>query len=118
MTALEKQELFSRLVFIGGPPRSGTTLAMRMLEMHPRVLGVSNDHVHESWTLYYYGDRRGLVADLRAGVPAQRVRDTLWAGLVRNGRLENIADVPHTANWPVSQPVSYTHLTLPTNREV
>lgn len=104
MTAPEKQELFSRLVFIGGPPRSGTTLAMRMLEMHPRVLGVSDDHVHESWILYYYGDRTGLVADLRAGVPATRVRDILWAGLVHNGRLENIAAVPHTADWPVSEP--------------
>jgi len=91
-------------VIIIGCPRSGTTLAMRILENHPRCLGVSDDHVHESWSLYYYGNRTGILADLRVAPAKDSLPATLWSALIRNGRLECIADVPHTREWPLSKP--------------
>ena len=104
MIAVNPLQLFSRLVFASGPPRSGTTLAMRILENHPGCLGVSDDHVHESWALYYYGNRTGILADLRTARTEKSLPAALWSELVRNGRLESIADVPHTMDWPLSQP--------------
>jgi len=94
--------VLSHLVFIGGPPRSGTTLAMRILEGHPDILGISDDHVHESWPLYYYGDHSGLVADLRRGLDGESAQSKLSAALIRNNYLEGIADGPHTETLPLS----------------
>ena len=97
-------DLDARMVFVGGPPRGGTTLAIRLLERHPDILGIIHDHVHEFWPLYYYGDRSGVVADLRHGVASEAVRKTLYSGLIREGWLTGIADAPHTVFMPISPP--------------
>lgn len=102
MDGPELNNTLNRLVFLGGPPRSGTTLAMRILEGHPDILGISDDHVHESWPLYYYGDHSGLVADLRRGIDSESARSRLLSELIPNGFLEGIADSPYTEMLPLS----------------
>jgi hypothetical protein len=62
---MEATEIFKRIIFIGGPPRSGTTFAVKSLNLHPGFVAAIDDHVYECWGLYFNRDRVGLVHDLR-----------------------------------------------------
>lgn len=62
------RELIENAVFIGGVPRSGTTFLARSLNSHPDFVLSADDHVLESWGLYYYKTRVGIVDGLRRGV--------------------------------------------------
>lgn len=64
-STLKIRRIMERMVFIGGPPRSGTTFAAKSLNLHPEIITAIDDHVYECWGLYYYRDRVGLVDDLR-----------------------------------------------------
>ncbi|MGE5343718.1 MAG: sulfotransferase [Candidatus Omnitrophota bacterium] len=74
-------DILERMVFVGGPPRSGTTFAARGLNLHPGIMTAIDDHVYESWALYYYRDRVGLVNDLRTNthspLDTEEVRNAL-----------------------------------------
>lgn len=61
------RELLEKAVFIGGVPRSGTTFLARSLNSHPDFVVSADDRVLESWGLYYYRTRVGIVDGLRRG---------------------------------------------------
>lgn len=95
------ERILDRLLLVGGPPRSGTTLAARMLNLHPRIYAAVDDHVHECWALYHYPSRRGLVDDLRRGpLDRDRVIECLARHLFRNNRLLGVAPSPKTGELP------------------
>ena len=62
---MKETEILNRIVFVGGPPRSGTTFAAKSLNLHPGFVTAIDDHVYECWGLYYYRERSGLVQELR-----------------------------------------------------
>lgn len=62
---MKEADIIDRTIFVGGPPRSGTTFATKSLNQHPSIVAAIDDHVFENWGLYYYRDRVGLVQDLR-----------------------------------------------------
>ncbi len=62
---MTKKEILNHIVFVGGPPRSGTTFAARSLNLHPGFISAIDDHVYECWGLYQYRKRCGLVQDIR-----------------------------------------------------
>ncbi len=64
---MNESDLLNRTIFIGGPPRSGTTFATKSLNQHPHLVAAIDDHVYENWGLYHYRDRSGLVQELRTG---------------------------------------------------
>jgi len=111
MTAPEG--ILDRLLLGGGPPRSGTTLAVRVLNLHPRIYAAVDDPVHECWALYHYPSRQGLVADLRLGPlePAQ-VLDRLRRHLVRDGRLLGVAPSPKTQGLAEAPRTTSVDMTL------
>ncbi len=79
-------DILKRLILIGGPPRSGTTFAARSLNFHPQIMTAIDDLVYESWCLYYYRTRTGLVQMLRNGAcGAVEIQQVLKEHLVRDG---------------------------------
>lgn len=108
------EKILDRLLLVGGPPRSGTTLAARMLNLHPYIYAAVDDHVHECWALYHYPSRRGLVDDLRRGPlsPAQ-ARERLDRHLFRSGRIAGVASSPKTAGLPGAEPATRGNRPLP-----
>jgi hypothetical protein len=97
---MDVADLLDRLIFIGGPPRSGTTFAARCLNLHPRLMTAIDDHVYESWSLYHYPTRTGIVERLRrepADGLREAVRDSLARTLAEGGSLRGVAPSPKTA---------------------
>lgn len=98
-------DVFNRAVFVSGPPRSGTTIAARVLNTHPSIFNYIDDHVHECWALYYYRSRQGLVQEIRKGqVDKEEARKRLNARHIQDRRLLGIAPSPKTANMPEAPP--------------
>ena len=102
---IHAEQLFNRLILVGGPPRSGTSLAARLLNTHPCIITAIDDHVYECWGLYYYGTREGLIGDLRESSNLDRgaVR-LLVAHLVEDGHLKGAAPSKKSRGLPVSPP--------------
>jgi Sulfotransferase family len=93
--------LFRRTLFVSGPPRSGTKTAAQSLNLHPRIWTAIDDHVFESWALYYYRTREGLVERLRRqGIGQREARKILANHLVRRRKLVGIAPSPKAAAYP------------------
>ena len=98
-------DLFSRTVFVSGPPRSGTTFAARALNTHPAIFNYIDDHVHECWDLYYYRTRVGLIQDIRMGrTVKEEARTRLASHIFQGGRLHGVAPSAKTENSPPTPP--------------
>ena len=96
-------DILNNLILVGGPPRSGTTFAARSLNLHPVIMTAIDDQVYESWGLYYYRTRTGLVQKLRnGGCGAVEIHQALKEHLFRNGCLVGIAPSEKTAGCPRS----------------
>jgi hypothetical protein len=98
---MERYTLFSKLVLIGGPPRSGTTLLAKLLNAHPEIVLAVDNSMYECWGLYYYRQRTGLVHELRTReVPTEEAQRILWEHLVKRGQLWGVADSPPLSAYP------------------
>jgi hypothetical protein len=98
-------DIFNRTVFVSGPPRSGTTIAARVLNTHPSIFNYIDDHVHECWALYYYRTRVGLVQDIRTGQMAkEEAWERLQAHLIQDHRLQGVAPSSKTKHMPDAPP--------------
>jgi hypothetical protein len=94
-------EILERIIFVGGPPRSGTTFAAKSLNLHPSVMAAIDDHVYECWGLYYYRDRVGLVQELRTRqISPVEVKNNLRNHLFRDNRLIGAAPSAKTTGCP------------------
>jgi hypothetical protein len=100
-----RQDLFSKLILACGPPRSGTTLLARTLNVHPEIVTMIDDHVHECWAIYYYLHRTGLIDDIRQGrIDQSGAEMALWRHLVRNDRLNGVAPSKKTGSLEPAPP--------------
>ena len=98
---MNEMEILDRTIFVGGPPRSGTTCAIKILNLHPRIMAAIDDHVFECWGLYSYRGRSGLVQDLRAGnLNPEEAKSKLRKHLFRELRLMGAAPSPKTIGIP------------------
>lgn len=94
-----------RILFVTGPPRSGTTIAARALNTHPVIFNHIDDHVHECWDLYYYRTRRGLVQDIRDGrIEADTARKRLMEHIIHDRHLVGVAPSSKTESFPDAPP--------------
>lgn len=85
-------DILERTIFVGGPPRGGTTFATKSLNHHPGIVAAIDDHVYECWGLYYYRDRVGLVQDLRTRqLTSEEVKESLKNHLIVENRLMGAA---------------------------
>lgn len=101
----KEHRLADRLILVGGPPRSGTTFAVRCLNAHPQVMAAIDDHVYECWALYYHPSRIGLVADLRhRPVTRAECLDRLENHLLAGDYLAGVALSDKTAGLSPSPP--------------
>ncbi|MCU0285877.1 MAG: sulfotransferase [Acidobacteria bacterium] len=92
---MKEIEILDRTIFIGGPPRGGTTFAAKSLNIHPGIVAAIDDHVYECWGLYYYRNRIGLVQDLRTRqVSTEEVKESLKKHLIVGNRLIGAAPSP------------------------
>lgn len=97
--------IFSRLLFLGGPPRSGTTLLARILNQHPQIMTIIHDHVCEFWDLYNYRQHSGLVAQLLKGpVSPAKARKYLYTKMKKGRWLEGAAPSSKTRGLSLSPP--------------
>jgi len=102
-TAMMQEMVLERMIFVGGPPRSGTTFAARALNSHPRIVTAIDDHVHECWALYHYPTRTGLVQDLRNGrLSRNEVTARLKAHLFAGNLFAGVAPSAKTMGMPPS----------------
>jgi hypothetical protein len=100
-TGMKDIEILDRTIFVGGPPRSGTTFAAKSLNLHPAIVTAIDDHVYECWGLYYYRDRVGLVQDLRTRqLTPEEVKESLKNHLIVENRLIGAAPSVKTAGCP------------------
>ena len=94
-------KILDKIIFVGGPPRSGTTYAVKSLNLHPAFVAAIDDHVYECWGLYYNRDRTGLVQELRSRqlIPeeAQRI---LKEHLIVDDQLIGVASSEKTKGFP------------------
>jgi hypothetical protein len=108
---MKEEEILDRSIFVGGPPRSGTTFAAKSLNLHPGVVTAIDDHVYECWGLYFYRDRAGLVRELRTReLTREEVRNSLKNHLFKDERLVGAAPSPKTA---LCEPVSKIEIPYP-----
>jgi hypothetical protein len=99
---MEAAEILKRVIFIGGPPRSGTTFAAKSLNLHPGFVAAIDDHVYECWGLYFNRNRVGLVQELRSRlVSSAEVQRTLTNHLFADGQLVGAAWSKKTAGYPL-----------------
>lgn len=94
MENINRIDFAGKLLFVGGPPRSGTTFLAQSLNLHPRVVTVIDDHVFECWGLYNYRSRRGLVDVLRKceiEVSPQEAQQMLWSHLIKHDYFKGLA---------------------------
>jgi hypothetical protein len=101
---MEAAVILRNIIFIGGPPRSGTTFAVKSLNLHPGFVAAIDDHVYECWGLYRYRDRVGLVHDLRTRpVSPAEAQNALLNHLVADGRLVGAAPSGKTSAYPLAR---------------
>lgn len=93
-------EVLDRTIFVGGPPRGGTTFATKSLNLHPGVVAAIDDHVYECWGLYYYRDRMGLVQELRTNkLTSEEAKESLKKHLIADNQLIGAAPSIKTAGY-------------------
>ncbi len=98
---MKEIDILNRTIFVGGPPRSGTTFAAKSLNLHPTIVTAIDDHVYECWGLYYYRDRVGLVQELRTRqLTPEQVKESLKNHLIEENRLIGAAPSSKTAECP------------------
>lgn len=98
---MKAEEILQRIVFIGGPPRSGTTFAAKSVNTHPAFVAAIDDHVYECWGLYDNRLRAGLVAELRSRqLGAGEAQKALQGHLFAAGRLLGAAPSEKVAGYP------------------
>ena len=94
----------SELVFVGGTGRSGTHAIAQLLGRHSRLADVPIE-------ARFHCNKRGMPDLLEGRITLQgyiaKLRGFWWHRVRVDGQPRGIYN-----------PVSYTHLTLPTNREV
>lgn len=91
-----------RLVLVGGPPRAGTTFLARTLNAHPALAVAIDNAVYESWALYRYRFRSGLIAELQQReLTAREARMTLADSLVRDGEVWGVAPSDSVEDCPL-----------------
>lgn len=99
------RELIENAVFIGGMPRSGTTFLARSLNSHPQFVVSADDHVLESWGLYYYRSRVGMVDGLRRGtLRGETAIQNLEGHLFNTGALLRAVPSDKVSSFPLSAP--------------
>jgi len=97
--------ILERLILAGGPPRSGTTLLAMLLNSHPHIATAIDNSVYESWALYYYRSRQGLVQQLRTrNMPPDEIRSFLLQNLIKDNYVYGIAPSQKTAPYPAVPP--------------
>jgi len=85
---MNETRILEQIIFVGGPPRSGTTFVAKSINLHPGFVCAIDDHVYECWGLYYNRDRTGLVQDLRSRqINAEEAREILIKHLFADGQL-------------------------------
>ncbi len=100
-----KNSVLRRLLFLGGPPRSGTTILARILNQHPQIMTIIDDHVFEFWGLYDYSTHSGLVSQIQ-NRPVSRTyaRNFLWRNIKAGRWLNGAAPSQKTLGLPPSPP--------------
>jgi hypothetical protein len=69
---MKEAEILKRIIFIGGPPRGGTTVAIKCLNFHPGFVAVIDGHVHGR---FLAGKVSGLLVVARLGWTKRRIID-------------------------------------------
>jgi hypothetical protein len=89
---MNRSHILDGIIFVGGPPRSGTTFAAKSLNLHPVLVTAIDDHVYECWGLYYYRERSGLVQELRSrDLTPEEAQQILKNHLIDNDQLVGVA---------------------------
>jgi hypothetical protein len=102
---MDKQDILNRIIFVGGPPRSGTTFLARSLNLHPAIVTAIDDHVYESWGLYYYRTRWGLAQKLRTKeMSKEEIQQCILQYIVRENNIWGIAPSKKVASFPLASP--------------
>lgn len=97
---MKPEELLERIIFVSGPPRSGTTFAVKSLNHHPAFIAAIDDHVYECWGLYYYRQRCGLVHEMRIrSVKKAETEEILGRHLFHDDHLISAAPSEKTKNF-------------------
>jgi hypothetical protein len=98
---MKATEILDQIIFVGGPPRSGTTFAAKSLNFHPAFVAAIDDHVYECWGLYYNRDRVGLVQELRSRqLRPEEAQEILKNHLFADGRLVGAATSDKIKSFP------------------
>lgn len=96
--------ILKRMILIGGPPRSGTTIAAKILNSHPRIITAIDDHVWECWGLYHYRNRTGLVDRIRKApdtLSKEIAHHILGDALIEGNCLKGVGPSPKTQGCSV-----------------
>ncbi len=95
---IDSYRITRRLIFAGGPPRSGTTLLAKLLNAHGEIVTVIDNSVYENWALYNYRLRTGLVQQIRDGIvrsdEPQRAAHLIVSHIVQGSYLRGAAPGP------------------------
>ncbi len=98
--------LLNRLIFAGGPPRSGTTLLAKILNRHANVVTSIDNGNWETRALYYYREESGLVRQLRENNPSpENVRQYLADQFIEGDDVVGIAFSPKVSACPQMPPL-------------
>jgi len=102
---IKAEELLERMILISGPPRSGTTFAIKSLSHHPAFVAAIDDHVYECWGLYHYRKRSGLIQQMRTrSLSRGEAKRILSDHLFSEGCLKSAARSDKTKDFPGSGP--------------
>ena len=95
---MDSYPITKRLIFAGGPPRSGTTLLAKLLNAHREIVTVIDNSVYENWALYNYRLRAGLVQQIREGTirseESERAAHLIVSHVLHEGYLRGAAPGP------------------------
>ncbi len=78
-------------------------LLAKILNAHPEISVAMDNSVYESWSLYYYRTRQGLVQELRVGMlTPDQARARMLEYLVKDGQVWGVAPSPKVAGYPLA----------------
>lgn len=74
----------------------------RLLNSHPQIVTVIDNSMYESWGLYYYRSRLGLIQQLRTStISPEQARQHLYRHIVRDDQVWGVAPSSETTAYPL-----------------